>query len=449
MFLTDAIDRNQDVIRFCTILNSVEGPCSIALDGKWGSGKTFFVKQVKMLIDAYNGCICNPIEEEDVAQIKQKASLHKQGKDSDLELQPQVSVYYDAWANDNDEDPILSLIYAIVQSADCNFEVSNKRKFRDVVGSIGDLFTGRNVTDFLEAVKGNDPMEALKENESIHELMAEFFNSLLLEHGNRLIIFIDELDRCKPSYAVRLLERIKHYFEDDRVTFVFSINTEQLQHTIKRFYGEGFCSSRYLNRFFDLRMSLPQANLGKFYQRIAFNDGRFIYDKICHMVLDAYQFELREIAKFVHLAKISAYKPTHDGRFNAGFSDEQAIGYSLHYIIPIMIGLKICDENAYTEFVNGGNSTPLLEIFKMDSRDYFHKNALLRSNETYDPNYFKEGVVCVTPESKIEEVYHALFVQDYNGRTREVYIGDLEFNSETRDIIKRTVSLLSDFADYS
>ena len=50
-----------------------------------------------------------------------------------------------------------------------------------------------------------------------------------LKKGNRLIIMVDELDRCKPSYAVKLLERIKHYFTNDRITFVFSVNTYELE----------------------------------------------------------------------------------------------------------------------------------------------------------------------------------------------------------------------------
>ena len=66
---------------------------------------------------------------------------------------------------------------------------------------------------------------------------------------------IDKSDRCKPTFAVHLLEQIKHYIFDDRITFVFSINLEQLQHTIKQYYGADFDSCRYLDRFFDLRIS--------------------------------------------------------------------------------------------------------------------------------------------------------------------------------------------------
>ena len=53
-FLNDSIDRRNDMFHFIEVLNEIEGSFSIALDGNWGSGKTFFIKQTKMVIDAYN-----------------------------------------------------------------------------------------------------------------------------------------------------------------------------------------------------------------------------------------------------------------------------------------------------------------------------------------------------------------------------------------------------------
>ena len=63
-----------------------------------------------------------------------------------------------------------------------------------------------------------------KSNSSFEQKIKDFFAIILAERGNRLVIFIDELDRCKPTFAVHLLEQIKHYIFDDRITFVFSIN---------------------------------------------------------------------------------------------------------------------------------------------------------------------------------------------------------------------------------
>lgn len=442
-FLSNQIDRNDDVVRFCTILDSIDGNFSIALDGKWGSGKTFFVKQAKLLLDAFNEFSCNPIEASEAEQIKQIASKYKIDRANEFNLQSQVAVYYDAWTNDNDEDPILSLIYAIIESTDTNIDIGKKHDLLKIFAALGDCFTGKRVSSFLEALKGDNLLSSIKSGKSICDLMKDFFDGLLLEHGNRLVIFIDELDRCKPSYAVQLLERIKHYCEDERVTFVFSVNTEQLQYTIKHYYGEEFNASRYLDRFFDLRMTLPQANMQKFYKSIEFYDTSSVFDNMCRKVIDAYHFEMREISKFVHLAKIAAYKPTHDNSYTF-----RSLDFALSCILPIMIGLKIYDESLYTAFVTGKNSDPLLDIYINDTSNYFGVELLLNKNEAYDDKRRDDGIICVTVESKIKAVYSALFVQDYQF-AYEGQVGRLKFNADTKRSVLRTASLLSDFADYS
>lgn len=75
--------------------------------------------------------------------------------------------------------------------------------------------------------------------------------SLSTEKKSPLFVLIDELDRCRPTYAVQLLERVKHLFDVEGVVFVFATNTQQLQHSIAGAYGPGFDGMRYLKRFFD------------------------------------------------------------------------------------------------------------------------------------------------------------------------------------------------------
>ena len=53
-FLEDKIGRNPKVFKFISLINRIESSCSISLDGSWGSGKTIFVKQVKMVLDSLN-----------------------------------------------------------------------------------------------------------------------------------------------------------------------------------------------------------------------------------------------------------------------------------------------------------------------------------------------------------------------------------------------------------
>ena len=76
-----------------------------------------------------------------------------------------------------------------------------------------------------------------------------------------LLIFVDELDRCRPDYAIKLLEQMKHLFSVPGVIFVLAINGEQLNHSIRAVYGAGFDSARYLRRFIDFDIRLPRGDV--------------------------------------------------------------------------------------------------------------------------------------------------------------------------------------------
>ena len=54
------------------------------------------------------------------------------------------------------------------------------------------------------------------------------------KHGDKLVIFIDKLDRCNPIYAIKLLERIKHFFDHENIIFIFSVNVNKLTNTISK-----------------------------------------------------------------------------------------------------------------------------------------------------------------------------------------------------------------------
>lgn len=257
----DTIDRNKDIVYFYNILQAQESASTIAIDGRWGSGKTFFVRQTKMVINALNPS-CDMDEEK-----KTKATIRLPFPKNDEEKENySIAVYYDAWENDNDTEPVLSLIYEITKQLSVDFSLSDKSIVK-TAGAIIEAISGHNVNGIKDALTSEDPFTKFKEQKDVEQKIKDFFTSLLAERGNRLVIFIDELDRCKPTFAVHLLEQIKHYIIDDRITFVFSVNLEQLQHTIKHYYGANFDSCRYLDRFFDLRISMPPADLDKFYSQ--------------------------------------------------------------------------------------------------------------------------------------------------------------------------------------
>lgn len=443
-YCKDTIGRNADLHKFVEILNSLEGGCSIALDGNWGSGKTFFVKQTKIILDAHNEFITSYKADDDKAipDIWQRAY-----GETSIQLKPQICIYYDAWENDNDDDPLLSIIYEILQTVETDYSFKSDLNLMNLVAAIIELGGGVKIKNLLEAVKQEQPFSSIKSGRDLKQSVSEFFESLLSEQGDRLIIFIDELDRCTPRFAIKLLERLKHYFYKDNITFVLSVNSHELQNTIKQYYGNDFDAYRYMDRFFDLRITLPPVNLQNYFQSFGFTTTRYTYDSVAFEVIRYYHFELREIAKYLNWLKIAACRSTHDSSFRFSFSDGKALQFCLTTLVPIMLGLKMYSSNLYNNFIEGKDFSPLIEILgKNDCSTSICRN-LLEINESFEESSNNE--VTVKLNDKLIMVYKALFVQAYSNRIYEIKIGETSFSVESKKDLLKIISLLSDYSDYT
>lgn len=437
----DLLKRNKDLVRFYDLLSAQEGASSIAIDGRWGSGKTFFVKQSMLLINAKN-----PMS--DMDEKKKESIVYALPFPERVEDVPEnydVAVYYDAWENDNDTDAVLSLVYEIIKQLGINYAFDDNSNIFKLASSVLEALTGRNINGIIENLKSENAFAKIKEEKELHENIKNFFTELLDERGNRLVIFIDELDRCKPSYAVQLLERIKHYLCDERITFVFSVNLGELQHTIKHYYGNTFDACRYLDRFFDMRLSLPPADKTAFYREMGL-DSSYGLEKISRKVIDTYNMELREATRFYRQVKTAVYEPTHDSRkWDFAFPDGKGKQLLLMYITPILVGLKIVDISLYNDFVNGQNSKPLMDMYKESDLGDWLCSKLLNRNETYEET---EGKTLVTIEQKLQSLYEAIFVTEYTNGVYHTMIGDYEFDSNSKHFVRNIESLLSVYADY-
>lgn len=438
--INDSIGRGEFVRQFVKMLNAIEDNCTIALEGNWGSGKTFFVKQVKMVLDAHNPNyqpVNGFLTEERRKVIKEKCSEFN-AEDGSTELKPQLCVYYDAWQNDNDEDPILSLVYSIVKEIGSEFSF-NKKSTLDICGELIKLVCDKDISKLIKVLKGKNALDRIRKTKDEADKVSEFLQSLLPEVGERLIVFVDELDRCKPSYAVKLLERIKHYFLDEEITFVFSVNINELQHTIKKHYGNDFDATRYLDRFFDLRATLPKFDLEKYYANIGFELNEKMFNYVCASVINKYQFEMRNIAKYIRLAKIAVPKSVRKG--DMLFVPEKRASFIYNtYVIPIMIGLKLTDAKRFENFVNGKDCTPLLDFQKCFSMGCFADWALDHDEKTSGDN---SAVI----KKKIKEIYDAIFVEKNEDESYRL-IGDMYFDKETKNSVMCIAGLMSSSASF-
>lgn len=461
-YLKDSLARNKNIFHFIRLLNSIEGSYAIALNGKWGSGKTFFVKQTKMVLEANND-FNQSISGEEKEKIKE---IQSQFLDKDELINSHVCIYYDAWENDNDDDPVLSLVYAIMQTVSTEFSfverdylkagtallegvvkstLENTTNMLKAGLSVLEHLSGTNWEEIIKGLKGEDPLESLKKSKSLQLKVNDFLNSILPEKGNRLIVFIDELDRCSPEYAVRLLERIKHYFCNENVTFVFSINLSELQHTVKKYYGNSFDGYRYLDRFFNLTVELPPAELDRYYSEIGFDSSNQVWAIVSDALVKKYHMELREISHYFQLCKLTI------GNYLDGLeiSRRQFIReeqyYIFAYIAPIMIALKSMSLEKYEDFISGIDGSPLIEVSDCLSIGFF--SYLLENSETFSKNdrvLSTAKSVCL--KDKLEMLYEALFKTEYNRETRYRIIGKVQVGEESKALLTQISSTLSKYA---
>lgn len=447
-FLDDSIGRTADVCEFANMLTGIEGALSLGIDGKWGTGKTFFVTQTRMVLDSLNPNVHSYSLE---GMDKIRDCFKKNSKQDLRSIPPMVTVYYDAWQHDDEEDPILSLLYEIMKENHDNKDIHNKKDWSMILASVAEVLSGRNISELVKNAKGKDIFEEQKYKEELELIIDNFFKSFLPEQGNRLIVFIDELDRCKPLYAVKLLERIKHYFALDYITFVFSVNFRELENTVRNYYGEHFDACRYMDRFFDIRLELSPIDMDKYVSNLGLYGNKNMRETVCTEVIRQMQLSMRETSRFLQMSKIAAYKYT-DGNtyekqrfWSRDDGASSLIGFCV--IVPIAMGLKMTNSLEYDEFISGKSVKWLDKILASESLSGWVTGLLLDNDESYVKI---EGKTIVSESDKIKEVYEAIFVKTYeHGNEYETRVGKAIFEKGFKGDILKAMGFISKYTDYS
>lgn len=393
--------RNSEIKDFVEALDTIEGNMFISLDARWGGGKTFYVRQIEKTLEYLT---MKKFGTDDIQDELNKMKPYFVGTAlEEVALKNSYfPVYYNAWLYDDHTDPLLSLLYVVVKKCGkiINPQLTKEKsdRIKQMLQSIqvNFPFFSINGEQVVNAVSNKNIFEEIQLAEDIRNEVKLIFDEVIVEQAQKLVIFIDELDRCRPSYALEMLERIKHYFDDDRIIFVVSVNKEQLTHTITTYYGEGFDSTGYLNKFFDIEAYLPTLSINNNEINEYRSDQRWL-NRFTNMLNKYYRLTLRDALIYnQRIESLSAISEIND--YSLG-------GCCLSLLIPIIIALDIKDAKIKTEFLNG-------------NREFFEEiNELDEIRSFYgcfdDPNKEKEERIALGKE-RIMAVYDYAFKNDTN-----------------------------------
>lgn len=307
-FKNDILGREEYGKALSNLICNSSDELVIALDGQWGEGKTTFIKMWQGLL-FQNG-------------------VHP--------------IYIDAFATDFVDDAFISIVSAITNYFKDHIGKDNNTALKCFLGkviqtgkvlaprflknSIEKVTFGTVKSDDIEAafhepdsdiearlIKHTDDLKTISEFKTLLSTMPE---KLANNPSKPLVVIIDELDRCKPTYAVEFIEKIKHFFSVKNVVFVLAMNKEQLEAAIKCVYGANIDAHTYLQKFITINTQLPKDtttehnnDISKYINHlIKTHDIEFFGGKkniICYVEALACHFNLslRQLEKvFTHLA---------------------------------------------------------------------------------------------------------------------------------------------------
>ena len=245
MALQDKIGRDEIVDKICGLVGSlkkVQNFC-LAINGAWGSGKSFVL-----------------------GLIEEKLS----------KKQEYIIIKYDAWENTFYSDPLIAILSCVIDGIEEKLflvertEAKVRKAVKTGVNTLARLSTKiEKLKGVIEGIKNiiqnfHNPidMAALGNFKSYQKLLREtkeILNQITQageyrEKQTKLVILVDEIDRCLPDEQLKILERLHHLFDVKNCAVIVTMNQVSVAKTVKTIYGiDGY---EYLRKFFNFTFKL-------------------------------------------------------------------------------------------------------------------------------------------------------------------------------------------------
>jgi len=246
------------------------------------------------------------------------------------------------------------------------------------------------------------------------------------EDATKLYFFVDELDRCRPTYAIELLERIKHLLNIDGVVFILAMDKEQLSHGVKAVYGNDFESIGYLRRFIDIEYSLPKAELSGFIDQLykTFQFDSFFEKRKSYRAFQYEKDHLKNVFKLMAKARSLSLREVEQlfSKLNLVINSTEENIYLYPALLVFLLVVKDFNQDVYYDYIQE-ISTPetiidlLYSIVPVEQRYDSFECALIEGfliaakNDSYKSTLGnaldKHKVIIENPEHDEKEYYYA------------------------------------------
>ena len=282
-FKHDRLNRRPHVEAFSSVLCGVDGHAVVSLDAPWGAGKTAFVRM---------------------------CSAH-------LRSQHVRVVEFNAWRQSHTDNPLVDLVSAISSQVNNSKTEAIKRAATKLALHLAKVSSRGLFDPEVFESHESEMLASWAEAEKQIKHFVEKLTEVVSSTEGPLVVVIDELDRCRPAYALALLETVRHLFAADGVMVVLAINRAELSHSIKSVYGPDFDADWYLRRFADLHIGLPppdEQNLASFLDGLLeatglsarFTTSSYSYcAPMLQLLSESPGRSLRDLEQAVHLAVVA------------------------------------------------------------------------------------------------------------------------------------------------
>lgn len=284
----DYLNRDEIINKITEIIKSInceEDNRSFAIEGKWGIGKTFIADKIEEKFE----------NEKDFIIFK-----------------------YNAWSNNYYEEPLVAIITTMIDQLNDYYEATAKglakEIFRDTAKSLFEILktickstaillgrdklvqVGEEVKKCSKKVKHAESrmIENNVDNYNTLKQTLEKLRECLTKLKKKIVFIVDEIDRCLPDYAIKVLERTHHLFEGLKGSMtIYSMDKSQLSNLIKTYYGQGFSIDTYLQKFIEFSVKIDLGVLNE--------QCNLIFDNFLSRFEDVEETEKTDLIKFFKL----------------------------------------------------------------------------------------------------------------------------------------------------